>query len=78
LGYCPVIKILKAKIQEDLKNNAKTENGLVLAISRMADKVLHIPVDAEDPDRLDHQVDQQQKNNIADEKFSQDLLDLSE
>ena len=74
LGNIAVVKIGDAEIQQDIEKECEIEQVLVKSIIREPDRILHRPVNAEDPERLDQQVQQDQECQVEQEFFLHEML----
>ena len=61
------VEIGDAEVEQDIKEVGEVEQGLIGAVGRVANQVLHLAVDAENPERFHQQVEKQQENDIFDE-----------
>ena len=67
LGDIPAVEIGDAEIKQDIKKVREIEQGLVGAVWGITQKVRHLAVDAQNPEWLHQQVQEQQENDILDE-----------
>ena len=58
------VEVGDAEVEQDVEEVGKVKQGLVGAVGGIAEDVLHLTVDAENPERLHQQVEKQQENNI--------------
>ena len=63
------VEVGNAEVEKDIKKVGKVEESLVGAIGRVAEQVLHLTVDAENPERFYHEVQEKQENDIFYEAF---------
>ena len=61
------VEIGDAEVEENIKEVGEIEKCLVSAVRSVAKQVLHLTVNAENPERLHQQVEKQQENDIFDE-----------
>ena len=67
LRHSTAVEVGDAEVEEDIEKVGKVKKGLVGAVRSIAKQVLHLTVDAENPERLHQQVEKQQENDIFDE-----------
>ena len=70
------VEVGDAEVEEDIKKVGKVEDGLIDAVGRVAEQVLHFAVDAENPERLHQEVQEKQENDIFDEAVLHDYIIL--
>ena len=58
------VEVGDAEVEQDVEEVGKVKQGLVGAVGGVAEDVLHLTVDAENPERLHQQVEKQQENDI--------------
>ena len=61
------VEVGDAEVEQDIEEVGEVEEGLVGAVGGVAEQVLHLAVDAENPERLHQQVEKQQEDDIFDE-----------
>ena len=61
------VEVGDAEIEQDVEEIREVEKSLVGAVGGIAEEVLHLAVDAENPERLHQQVEKQQEDDIFDE-----------
>ena len=61
------VEVGDAEVEQNIKEVREVEEGLVGAVGGVAEDVLHLAVDAENPERLHQQVEKQQEDDIFDE-----------
>ena len=64
-----VVEIGDAEIEDDIEDNAEAEQRRIQSVFVRPDDILYRTVDAEYPERLDQQVDEQQKRQIGYKSF---------
>ena len=62
-----VVEIRDAEVEQDIQQERKIEEHEILSVSRIAHLNLHVRLNAEDPERLDEQVQAQQDNEVRNE-----------
>ncbi len=62
-----IVEIGDPEVQQDIQQERKIEQREVFAIRRISHLALHMRFDHEDPERLDHQVEEKKDNKIGDE-----------
>ena len=67
------VEIRDAKVEQDIKQVREIENGLVNPVGGVAQQILHLPVDAKNPEWLHQQVEKQEENDILDEAILHDV-----
>ena len=63
----PAVEILNAEISEHVKKKGEVEEREVETVIALGNQVLHRSVDAEDVERLDQEVDQDQQADVEQE-----------
>ena len=71
------VEIGDAKVEEDIKKVGEVEDGLVNAVGSIAEQVLHLAVDAENPKRLHQQIEKQQEDDIFNETVLHDVSPIA-
>ena len=61
------VEVGDAEVEQYIKEVGEVEEGLVGAVGGVAEQVLHLAVDAENPEWLHQQVEKQQEDDIFDE-----------
>ena len=61
------VEVGDAEVEQDVEEVREVEQGLVGAVGGVAEEVLHLAVDAENPEGLHQQVEKQQEDDIFDE-----------
>ena len=61
------VEVGDAEVEEDIEEVGEVEERLVGAVGGVAEQILHLAVDAENPKRLHQQVEKQQEDDIFDE-----------
>ena len=67
LGDVAAVEVGDAEVEEDIEEVGEIEERLVGAVGGVAEQVLHLAVDAENPEWLHQQVEKQQEDDIFDE-----------
>ena len=53
------VEVGDAEVEQDIKEVGEVKKGLISAVGGIAKQVLHLTVDAENPERLHQQVEKQ-------------------
>ena len=61
------VEVGDAEIKQDVEEVGEVEEGLIGAVRSVAQQVLHLTIDAENPEWLHQQVEEQQEDDIFDE-----------
>ena len=61
------VEVGDAEVEQDVEEVGEVEKGLVGTVGGVAEEVLHLAVDAQNPERLHQQVEKQQEDDIFDE-----------
>ena len=61
------VEVGDAEVEQDVEEVGEIEEGLIGTVGGVAEQVLHLAVDAENPERLHQQVEKQQEDDIFDE-----------
>ena len=61
------VEVGDAEVEQDVEEVGEVEQRLIGAVGGVAEDVLHLTVDAENPERLHQQVEKQQEDDILDE-----------
>lgn len=61
------VEVGDAEVEQNIKEVGEVEESLIGAVGGIAEQVLHLAVDAEDPERFHQQVEKQQEDDIFDE-----------
>ena len=61
------VEVGDAEVEQDVEKVGEVEKRLIGAVGGITEDVLHLTVDAENPERLHQQVEKQQEKDIFDE-----------
>ena len=61
------VEVGDAEVEQDVEEVGEVEQRLIGAVGGVAEDVLHLTVDAENPERLHQKVEKQQEDDILDE-----------
>jgi hypothetical protein len=64
LGDVPVVKVGNAEIQKYEKEKGEIKNSKVKPIFFRTDCILHLPVDAKDPERFHQQIEKNKEGEV--------------
>ncbi len=67
LGNIAVVEIGYTKIEQDVENENKVEDGEVKAILLGAHRILNTPVNSKNPERLHQEVEEKKQHKVGEE-----------
>ena len=69
-GYCTIIEIVEAEVQDNAKEEREIEQGQISTIFLQSDAILHDTVYAKDPEGFDQYIGKDEQQEIACKFFS--------
>ena len=74
LGDIAVVEVSDPEIQQDIEQESKIEQVHVKSVIRQPHRVLNGPVNPEDPEGLDQEVQEQQQGQVYQEFFLHGIM----